>query len=119
MKFKLNTNQYRDYLSIAPVPDGVYRPFWSVMIPNYNCTHYLVQTLKSVLEQDPGSEVMQIEVLDNCSTQDDPEAIVNEIGKGRVFFFFVSLKMSVCCEILILAFREREVIGYTSYTATI
>jgi glycosyltransferase involved in cell wall biosynthesis len=87
MKFKLNTNQYREYFSIAPVSDGVYRPFWSVMIPNYNCANYLTQTLKSILEQDPGAEVMQIEVLDNCSTQDDPEAIVNEIGQGRVSFF--------------------------------
>lgn len=63
------------------------RPFWSVIIPTYNCAKYLEQTLKSVLEQDPGPEEMQIEVVDDCSTKDDPEAVVREIGKGRVSFF--------------------------------
>lgn len=77
-----------DFPAIAPVPEGIYRPFWSVMIPTYNCAHhYLVQTLKSVLEQAPGFERMQIEVLDNCSTEGDPEAVIKEIGKGRVAFF--------------------------------
>lgn len=76
-----------DVPAITPVPEGVHRPFWSVMIPNYNCTHYLVETLKSVLEQDPGSEEMQIEVVDDCSTKDNPESVVREIGKGRVAFF--------------------------------
>lgn len=76
-----------DVPAIAPVPEGVHSPFWSVMIPNYNCAHYLVETLKSVLEQDPGPEKMQIEVVDDCSTKDDPEAVVKEIGKGRVAFF--------------------------------
>lgn len=72
---------------ISPVQQGVDRPFWSVMIPTYNCADYLVETLKSVLEQDPGSENMQIEVVDDCSTKDDPEAVVKEHGKGRVSFF--------------------------------
>jgi predicted O-linked N-acetylglucosamine transferase (SPINDLY family)/GT2 family glycosyltransferase len=63
------------------------RPFWSVMIPTYNCANYLIETLKSVLAQDPGSEQMQIEVVDDCSTKDDPEAIVKEMGQGRVSFF--------------------------------
>jgi glycosyltransferase involved in cell wall biosynthesis len=30
---------------------------------------------------------MQIEVVDGCSTKDDPEEIVKEVGKGRVTFF--------------------------------
>jgi hypothetical protein len=30
---------------------------------------------------------MQIEVIDNCSTKDDPQAVVEEIGKGRVGFY--------------------------------
>jgi len=78
----------RDFVpSIAPVSEGVDRPFWSVMIPNYNCAHYLAETLKSVLRQDPGIENMQIEVVDDYSTKDDPEAVVREIGKGRVSFF--------------------------------
>jgi hypothetical protein len=36
----------------------------------------------SVLAQDPGSEVMQIEVVDDCSTEDDPKAVVEELGQG-------------------------------------
>lgn len=87
MKFKFNTNQHREYPFITPIPEEVHRPFWSVMIPTYNSANYLTQTLKSLLEQDPGSDIMQIEVIDNCSTQDDPEIVVREIGKGRVSFF--------------------------------
>jgi glycosyltransferase involved in cell wall biosynthesis len=57
------------------------------MIPTYNCANYLRETLNSVLVQDPGSELMQIEVVDDCSTLDDPEAVVKELGKGRVQFY--------------------------------
>ncbi|MCM8831908.1 MAG: glycosyltransferase [Candidatus Omnitrophica bacterium] len=76
-----------EYPNIDPVPEGIHRPFWSVMIPTYNCALYLEQTLKSVLEQDPGPEEMQIEVVDDCSTKDDPEEVVKKIGKGRVSFY--------------------------------
>src|SRR5262245_45889724 len=72
---------------ISPVPEGVQRPFWSVMIPTYNSGHYLRWTLESVLCQDPGPDQMQIEVVDGCSTKDDPEEIVKEVGKGRVTFY--------------------------------
>jgi glycosyltransferase involved in cell wall biosynthesis len=57
------------------------------MIPTYNCANYLRQTLTSVLAQDPGVDVMQIMVVDDRSTQDDPEAVVNELGRGRVEFY--------------------------------
>lgn len=76
-----------DVPQIIPVSTGNRRPFWSVMIPNYNSGHYLAQTLKSVLEQDPGIEEMEIEVVDDCSNKDDPAAVVKEIGKGRISFF--------------------------------
>jgi glycosyltransferase involved in cell wall biosynthesis len=79
--------EHIEYPPIDPVPAGVHRPVWSVMIPTYNCAHYLRRTLKSVLAQDPGPEDMQIEVVDDCSTQDDPEAVINEIGGTRVAFF--------------------------------
>ena len=74
-------------LRIEPVPEGIHRPLWSVMIPAFNCAKYLRQTLESVLAQDPGANQMQIEVVDDCSTKDDPEAVVREVGKGRVSFY--------------------------------
>jgi hypothetical protein len=72
--------------AIAPVPAGVARPRWSVMIPTYHCAHYLRETLAHVLAQDPGPEAMQIEVVDDHSTADDPESVVREVG-SRVAFF--------------------------------
>jgi hypothetical protein len=72
---------------IAPVPGGVARPLWSVMIPTFHCASFLGETLESVLAQDPGPEVMQIEVVDDHSTNDDPEAVVHKVGKGRITFF--------------------------------
>jgi glycosyltransferase involved in cell wall biosynthesis len=72
--------------AIAPVPDTHSRPFWSVMIPTYNCANYLRETLASVLAQDPGPERMQIEVIDDCSTKDDPASVVRELAGDRVIF---------------------------------
>jgi glycosyltransferase involved in cell wall biosynthesis len=72
---------------LAPVPTGISRPLWSVMIPTYNCANYLRETLQSVLAQAPGSEVMQIEVVDDGSTQDDPKSVVAELGGDRVHFY--------------------------------
>jgi glycosyltransferase involved in cell wall biosynthesis len=57
------------------------------MIPTFNCASYLRQTLESVLAQAPGPEQMQIEVVDDCSTKDNPETVVREVGKGRVAFY--------------------------------
>ena len=71
---------------IPPVAAGEERPLWSVMIPTYNCARYLRATLASVLAQDPGPERMQIEVVDDCSS-DHPEAVVRELAPGRVSFF--------------------------------
>lgn len=76
-----------EYPTIEPVPEGVERPFWSVMIPTFNRPDYLEQTLRSVLEQDPGADEMQIEVIDNCSTVGDAEAIVRRVGGDRVSFY--------------------------------
>lgn len=73
--------------TISPVSQDIPRPLWSVMIPTYNCANYLRETLSSVLAQDPGSEMMQIEVVDDGSTQDDPAAVVKELGQGRVGFY--------------------------------
>ena len=56
------------------------------MIPTHDCAPYLRETLASVLAQDPGAELMQIEVVDDASS-DRPEAVVEELGAGRVGFF--------------------------------
>jgi glycosyltransferase involved in cell wall biosynthesis len=57
------------------------------MIPTYNCAKYLRETLRSVLSQDAGSREVQIEVVDDCSTRDDPESVVREMGGDRVAFY--------------------------------
>jgi glycosyltransferase involved in cell wall biosynthesis len=75
------------YPRIGPPPPASPRPFWSVMIPTYNCASYLGHTLKSVLDQAPPGDEMQIEVIDDVSGKDDPGAVVEEVGAGRVTFF--------------------------------
>lgn len=75
------------YPPIAPVPPGVNRPFVSVMIPTYNCAAYLAHTLESVLAQAWSRDEMQIEVVDDRSSKDDPEAVVHRSATGRVSFF--------------------------------
>jgi GT2 family glycosyltransferase len=57
-----------------------------VMIPTHNCADYLGKTLASVLAQDPGPDQMQIEVVDDCSS-DDPERVIDEIAPGRIAFY--------------------------------
>jgi glycosyltransferase involved in cell wall biosynthesis len=57
------------------------------MIPVYNRTQYLAKTLESVLSQDPGPGEMQIEVVDDASTVEDPEPLVRRIGGDRISFF--------------------------------
>jgi glycosyltransferase involved in cell wall biosynthesis len=75
------------YPSIDPVPEHAERPYWSVMIPTYHCADYLTRTLRSILAQAPSAADMQIEVVDDVSTKDDPESVVRETGEGRVEFF--------------------------------
>ncbi len=70
---------------IGPVVGA--RPLWSVMIPAYNCGRFLGETLESVLRQDPGPDEMQIEVVDDHSTADDPEAVARAVGGERVSVF--------------------------------
>lgn len=71
---------------VEPIAQGSGRPLWSVMIPAFNCAQYLRPCLESVLAQDPGIDRMEIEVVDDCSTEDDPEAVVRELGHGRIKF---------------------------------
>ncbi len=70
---------------IGKVPKSGSRPFWSIMIPTYNPrADYLEETLRSVLQQDPGPEQMQIEVVDDCSLHGDPAELVRRIAGDRV-----------------------------------
>jgi glycosyltransferase involved in cell wall biosynthesis len=71
--------------TVVPMADAA-RPRWSVMIPTYNCARYLEAALRSVVAQDPGPAAMQIEVVDDHSTADDPEEVVARLGGGRVAF---------------------------------
>jgi len=57
------------------------------MIPAYNCAQYLPLALESVLMQDPGTAQMQIEGVDDNSTDTDVEQLVQNIGRGRVGYF--------------------------------
>ncbi|HEU4633237.1 MAG TPA: glycosyltransferase [Flavisolibacter sp.] len=57
------------------------------MIPVYNCSDLLPQALQSVLMQSPGEDCMQIEVVDDASTDADVESIVKKLGGGRVHYF--------------------------------
>jgi glycosyltransferase involved in cell wall biosynthesis len=72
---------------VAPLDLDVVRPHWSVMIPVFNCSRFLAQTLASVLDQDPGPALMQIEVVDDASTDADVSALVAAVGRGRVSYF--------------------------------
>jgi GT2 family glycosyltransferase len=79
------TGLHREPIPAVPVESD--RPLWSVMIPTYNCARHLRDTLQSVLAQDAGPGTMQIEVVDDHSTADDPRAVVAELGQGRVGFY--------------------------------
>lgn len=57
------------------------------MIPTFNCARYLSEALGSVLAQDAGPEHMQIEVVDDHSTHDEPAAVVEAVGRGRVTLY--------------------------------
>ena len=68
--------------------DHLGKPVWSVMIPTYNPRlDYFEKALGSILEQDPGPERMQIEVVDDCSTKIDVASMVKDIAGKRVTYF--------------------------------
>lgn len=58
---------------------------WSVMIPTYNPDgRFLRETLESVLRQDLGPDAMQIEVVDDGSTNGVPVELVRQIAGDRI-----------------------------------
>ena len=60
---------------------------WSVMIPVYNNIEYIEQAMRSVLMQNIPQHEMQIEVVDDASTDGDVKALVESVGKGRITYF--------------------------------
>jgi tetratricopeptide (TPR) repeat protein len=79
-----------EFPRIGPVSDPGRRPFWSVMVTAYDRTRYLERALRSVTEQAPGPDEMQIEVVNDGaerSVQDAIEAIVKAAGDDRVSFY--------------------------------
>ena len=71
--------------AIRVLPVDNCRPLWSVMIPTYNPRpDYLEETLHSVLQQDPGPEQMQIEVIDDRSTDDVAAQNVRHVSGGVI-----------------------------------
>lgn len=72
---------------IPSLPEGTLRPKWSVMIPVYNCAGHIPITLKCVLQQALSQEDMQIEVIDDASSDADIEEMVRHMGQGRIQYF--------------------------------
>jgi tetratricopeptide (TPR) repeat protein len=62
------------------------RPFWSVVIPIYNRTKYLLECLANILMQWTGDEEMEILVMDNASTPPLFD-LVNSLGRGIVRYY--------------------------------
>jgi glycosyltransferase involved in cell wall biosynthesis len=57
------------------------------MIPTYDGGATIEQTLGSVLQQDPGTAAMQIEVVDDGSPRRDVQALVRSVAGDRVVYF--------------------------------
>jgi glycosyltransferase involved in cell wall biosynthesis len=72
---------------IDPVRDDAARPFWSVMLPTFNCSELFETALRSVLDQDPGPDRMEIVVVDDCSANGQSEAVVRRLAPSRVEYY--------------------------------
>ena len=92
---------------IDPVPDGVHRPHWSVMIPTCNDADLLARAISSVLEQDPGPEAMQIQVVDDASTDVDVAALVRELAGDRIEVFVHPARVGAPANFTTCAQRSR------------
>ncbi|HAW21692.1 MAG TPA: family 2 glycosyl transferase [Flavobacteriales bacterium] len=73
-------------IKVGAVCGAAPRPFWSVMIPTYNCQKFLAETLRSVISQAPDASMMEIWVVDDGSPEGSPEELVREIAGDRVKF---------------------------------
>jgi glycosyltransferase involved in cell wall biosynthesis len=90
-KLTMKASYEFEFPTILPVSSSNKRPFWSVMIPTYNLKeNYLEQTLRSVIEQAPFPEEMQIEVVNDHpsqSVQAEIAAIIKKVGGDRIKFY--------------------------------
>ena len=82
----------------------------SIMIPTFNCADYLRKTLASLMQQPSGTlELAQIVVVDDCSTRDDPEKVVQEMMPGYAVFHRNSRNLGPCANFnSCLDLAERE-----------
>lgn len=86
MNKKLNLNCPQ----IKPVKTNIKRPFFSVMIPVVDRTKYLTKAIESVLQQEIDSETMEIEVIDNSSTDENKseiKSLVKAIAPNRISYY--------------------------------
>lgn len=70
-------------------------PIWSVMIPVYNKTKYLAQAIDSILCQGFDAREIQIEIVDDCSRQNDPETFVKTKYDKRVSYYRQSQRVGM------------------------
>ena len=63
------------------------QPFWSIMIPTFNCAQSLRRTIESVLSATAYNPKTQIEIVDDCSSRDNPEDVADLYqGRGVTFY---------------------------------
>src|ERR1700735_2927430 len=63
------------------------RPFWSIMIPSFNCAQSLRRTIESVLSATAYNPETQIEIVDDFSSHDNPEGVADLYRKRGVTFY--------------------------------
>jgi glycosyltransferase involved in cell wall biosynthesis len=91
---------------VAPLPAADRRAGWSVMVPTYNRADYLETALRSVLAQDIGPEQMQIEVVDNSSTE-TVRQLVRRLDSPRVTLHYVPERQSLTAAMNLCVARAR------------
>lgn len=67
-----------------PIED---KPLWSVMLPTYNPGSFFLETLQSILTEDPGPNRMQIEIVDDASSGDEAYRAAEAIAPGRITYY--------------------------------
>lgn len=73
--------------AISKVAPDVQRPMLSIMIPVWNCAEYVVETLQSIVSQNFDGISVQIEVIDDFSTDADVAALVARFGNNMVGYY--------------------------------